>query len=236
MAKIIATTPSSTSTTHYYTFTVPNFKEFKGVSVNTGRVSVESIVGNTIKVKCTGGSYYTSSYGGGSYEPSHSKYVSIPGCTVTYSEWWEWGGGNSGWWYDYLYYGNCSSSSYRYSYNSDGYSGQLSCDYQYELYDRDLPYTLPKNPSDGTKVYIREAANYYNYGGTVTRPGYDTTWYNYYYRYVITLEYEERGVEMTLKINDQLKKADEAWIKIDGELKSIDTLNMNINGALKEGV
>lgn len=233
MATITATTPSSTSSTHYYTFTVPNFKEFTGVSVNTGRVSVESIEGNVIRVKCSGGSYYSKVYGGGSYTPSHTRTETQSGPNMVYNEWWVCYNGR--WALDWKYNYAAWNEVRNYGPDSQGYEGVLrakTTEVSNTLFDPSLPSTCTPGQtiSGGSQVWSVV------FTGSVTRPAEDTTWHYYYYRYNITLHYEERGVEMTLKVNNQLKKADEVWVMIDGELKTIDNLQMKIDGKLKEGV
>ena len=112
MAQKVFNLPERTTSTQTHTITVPNLKKIVSVTSNRGIVSVESVNGNEVTLRVSGGSYTRQVQTGGSYTASHTKEVST---TRSKSE------------SDYNLDVSLGKESFpsSVSYNSDGYTGTL---------------------------------------------------------------------------------------------------------------
>ncbi|MED1665070.1 Ig-like domain-containing protein [Brevibacillus laterosporus] len=156
----------STSSSQTQTLTIPGLKGVTSVKVNTGTVSY-TVNGSTVTFTLSGGSYTRTIQTGGSYTPPDSKEVTTTQKKTT------------------------NQTSYSFpssvSYNSDGYSGNLSKDGSPDRF-------LAWGSTGSTAVYQFTQ----KYRGTVTKPASDTRTYAYYYQYTVTIEYSDNSNPTTI--------------------------------------
>lgn len=74
----------------------------------------------------------------------------------------------------------------------------------------------------------------YRYRGYVTKPAVDTRTYDYYYQYVVTVNYLEKSIDFSVKIGNNKRTVVAGWVKINNELRDLDVITSKINGVLKE--
>jgi len=230
MNTIVFNPNESTSRTQTHTFTIDDLVSVESVSVNTGSVSVVSVVDDVVTLSCVNGAYTRQVLAGGSYTPADSKTVTN---TISQSFSYEI------YWSSYKYFLRVypPSPSSGISYNSGGYSGTLNITNPMALEDQVVSILNNINNSydydDGIKTGSTSAV--FSYSGTVTKPASDTRYYTYYYQYIITINYIIKSFpDLQIKINGELKVSDMGWVKINGELKQISTITIKDNGVLKE--
>lgn len=233
MKQIIFNLPESTSSTQTHIVTVPKLKEIVSSLVNTGQVIIKAVAADKVTLEVKGGNYHRSEYAGGSYTPGDSKYLTdYPGYEDVYTTYYKKQGANWVYWKQV----KTVTAQSSYYYNSGGFSGTLSRtgnDFLSNTVEEALPPT-----TDG--YYEGEGYStswvYYSqeYGGTVTSPSSDNRYYNYYYKYNVTINYEEKGFNLRVKKDGALKKATEGWVKVGGVLKPIENIHTKVNGVLKE--
>ncbi|WP_197490705.1 Ig-like domain-containing protein [Brevibacillus sp. SKDU10] len=196
------------------TLTIPGLNNIKSVKVNTGTVSF-TVNGSIVTFNLSSGSYTRRVQTGGSYTPPDSKEVTTTQEYIT----------------SHPNYSFPSSISY----NSGGYTGNLSKD--------GSPDKV--NLSPGAAVFIYQYTQ--KYRGTVTKPGSDTRTYAYYYQYTVTIEYSDNSnptIVLTSPTNNQTL-TENATLNIQGTASDTDkdnvvTIKYRINNgttrALQSGV
>ena len=196
------------------TLTIPGLNSIKSVKVNTGNVSY-TVNGSIVTFNLSSGSYTRGVQTGGSYTPPDSKEVTTTQENIT------------------------SNPNYSFpssiSYNSGGYSGNLSKD--------GSPDKV--NLSPGAAVWIYQYTQ--KYRGKVTKPGSDTRTFAYYYQYTVTIEYSDNSnptIVLTSPPNNQTL-TENATLNIQGTASDTDkdnvvTIKYRINNgttrALQSGV
>lgn len=234
MKQLIFNLPESTSRTQTHVVTIPRLKEIVSNIVNTGNVTIKNIdlEKEEVTLELRNGSYHRSELAGGSYTPSDSKYVSLyPGYIETAKSWYVKQG--SAWVYLRGEYIRAPST---YSYNSGGYSGTLSQTGNYiTTFSRDNPLPPSTDGYPEGQWYVTQWREYsQEYGGTVTRPASDTRWWRYYYKYVVTINYDEKGFNLQVKKDGSLKPANQGWVKTGGALRPIEKIQTKKDGVLRE--
>lgn len=139
-----------------------------------------------------------------------------------------------------------------YYYSSGGYSGTIyRTTYRGESANFDNALWGPDTPAspEGATVSITAWIEYnysgtiyrpesdtrvYRYRGYVTRPAVDTRTYDYYYQYVVTVNYLEKGIDFSVKIDNNKRTVVAGWVKVNNELRDLDMITSKINGVLKE--
>lgn len=223
--------PESTSSTQTHEIEIEKLKEISSVSVNTGYVSVASVVDDLATLQFAGGSWSRRVQTGGSYTPSDSKQVTYERLAIIYRyEKWD---GTS---WVYAYDSTIPFPPATYNYNVDGYSGTLS---KYGVYVPEGPwdyynYPRPSNPKVGDTQVVAYRRYVQTYVGTVTKPGSDTRIWRYYYQYTATINYLEKSLNIVYKVDGELRESVDGWVKIDGELKQITSIHIKTDGELKE--
>ena len=204
MALLTLSTTESTARSRTVTFTLPRLVSINNVSVNTGNVTVSSVVGEEVTVALSNGAYTRRPQTGGSYTPGDSKFVTGQ-TSSNYNS-----GGYSGTLSQYLYSGSYTSSDTKFvtgqtspTYNVGGYVGTLSsyvisgtytpADSKTVSTTRELndghpgDFEIPYNSGgySGTLSWVGATEGYtgtkwfHEYRGVVTRPASDTRVYRY---------------------------------------------------------
>ena len=209
MNTIVFNPNESTSRTQTHTFTIDDLVSVESVSVNTGSVSVVSVVDDLVTLNCLNGSYTRQVLAGGSYTPADSIYVTAQ--TSSYYN----SGGYSGSLSSYLYSGSYTSSDSKIEslnkqfwaasrwewngttwdkveggamvvddslpYDSDGYSGILFKD-SFVSSEGSIVLVANGPDYDGTTIgqsVMYTANSIWKYQGTVIKPAIDTRVYRY---------------------------------------------------------
>ncbi|WP_211222001.1 Ig-like domain-containing protein, partial [Brevibacillus laterosporus] len=175
--------------------TIPGLKGVTSVKVNTGTVSY-TVNGSTVTFTLSGGSYTRRIQTGGSYTPPDSKEVTTTQEKFTSQP-------------DYSFPSSIS-------YNSGGYSGNLSKD--------GSPDKVNRSPESAVSIYQYTQ----KYRGTVTKPGSDTRTYAYYYQYTVTIEYSDNSnptIVLTSPPNNQTL-TENATLTIQGTASDTDKDNV----------
>lgn len=225
------TTPTRTSRNIDYIATLPKFKEMISISTNTGSATFSLVDGSKdqVKIMCRSGTYYD--YYDGTYWVEGDSYtLDVSAGNRVITEYAKYSGGS--WSYSHSTY---SGASLTYNYrDSQGYYGTLD----YRDSGRDTVYfDAPSNPYEGQTYATHTITRYGDvYYGRVQKDGYWAGSYTYYYRYIINIKYKSGGLELKVRIDDQIRNASEGWVKIDGALKEIDTLNIKVDDVIKERV
>lgn len=223
--------PESTSRTQTHEIEIEKLKEISSVSVNTGYVSVVSVVDDLVTLQFASGTYSRRVLRSGSYTPSDSKQVTYERFSVSY-RFERWNGTS----WVHAYDSSMPDPPATYNYNVDGYSGTLS---KYGAFvaasgwiDYDSPY--PSNPKVGDTKNVSFRRYVQRYTGTVTRPASDTRVYRYYYQYTATINYLEKSLNIVYKTDGELRDAYQGWVLIDNELREIDNMKKLVDGELRE--
>ncbi|MED2006041.1 Ig-like domain-containing protein, partial [Brevibacillus laterosporus] len=185
----------STFSSQTQTLTIPGLKGVTSVKVNTGTVSY-TVNGSTVTFTLSGGSYTRRIQTGGSYTPPDSKEVTTTQEKFTSQP-------------DYSFPSSIS-------YNSGGYSGNLSKD--------GSPDKVNRSPESAVSIYQYTQ----KYRGTVTKPGSDTRTYAYYYQYTVTIEYSDNSnptIVLTSPPNNQTL-TENATLTIQGTASDTDKDNV----------
>nr|WP_162306344.1 Ig-like domain-containing protein [Brevibacillus laterosporus] len=204
----------STSSSQTQTMTIPGLKGVTSVKVNTGTVSY-TVSGSTVTFNLSSGSYTRRIQTGGSYTPPDSKEVTTIQEKFTSQP-------------DYSFPSSIS-------YNSGGYSGNLSKD--------GSPDKVNRSPGSAVSIYQYTQ----KYRGTVTKPGSDTRTYAYYYQYTVTIEYSDNSNPTIILTSpaDNQTLTENATLSIQGTASDTDkdnvvTIKYRINNgttrALQSGV
>lgn len=231
MKQLTFNLPESSSRTQTHIVTIPKLKEILSSVTNTGNVTVKKIEGEKVTIEVTGGSYSRYEQRG-SYTPGDSKTISMyPGYTETRKEYYRKQGSS---WVFWKWVTDPAPSSY--VYNVDGYSGTLSSTATTTLVTSES-YPLPPTTegfSEGEGNLTQYVVRSVMYRGTVTKPAVDNTYYIYYYKYNVTINYEEKGFNLQVKKDGALKLANQGWVKIGGALRPIEKMQVKKDGTLRE--
>lgn len=187
------TLSESTSRAQTQTITVPNLKSINSIRVNTGNVSITSVVGNVVTLSLSGGSSTRSVQTGGSYTPSDSK--TATDSKTFYGEVMYLCGLNKTWTISKRENPVVASTL---SYNKDGYYGALSLSNSTSVYgDPSLSGTACSENGTSSSSTLSQSGQY---SGTVTKPSSDTRTYTYYYQYIVTVDFVDNAAPVvTLK-------------------------------------
>lgn len=204
-----------------HTLTLPNLKHVNNISSSMGSVTVESISGDDVQVRLSGGSYTRRVLTGGS--AANSKYVTnqsnsyynLEGYTGTLTRYVS--GTTTGpsqsktvttyetrtyeWCNSYPAYTAEWDFASSKPYNQDGYTGTLYAqgspartdNYDYGECAPGVPRSLTTRTQtySGTVTKPGDTVDVYRYQGTVTKP--DTRTYDYYFQYDVTADYADNS-------------------------------------------
>ena len=227
-------TNESTSRTQSITVNLPNLRDVVNIRTNTGTATYTVDPNNkeNIIITARDGSYSRRSSYRYWVEPHSKPHTVSMGYSIrAHQKTWfgsYWGGGE-------MITLDGGEPPHSYDYDDGTYSGVL---HSYNSGVTRNPssgnYPAPANPSVGTTYIMYTYHNTYEASGTITRPGYYSTSYTYYYQYDITVEYTEQGAVATNSatnineaINISVEKSDETF-PVDLEIYIVDDNKQNI--------
>jgi len=188
----------SVNRTQTHVITIPDLGTLENIEVDTGTISVESVVGDKVTVKVMNGERTRREQTGGTYTAAHTKEVTGQP-SANYSS-----GGYSGTLTKYLYSGDVIPYDEMYyetflegnsmdipmsgrfwNYSKDGYSGVL----EYRGYTQDS-FGRYQHWYDGNLYRPEKDTRVWKYEGNVTKPESDTRTWQDYYKYNIIINYD----------------------------------------------